>query len=107
MQLALIKVCGSFLFRQSKKTRGIFWSVRVISRVQKPTQILLVKGKFSFPSVNIWFDVTKCKFIVKYRSFKMYDAPLPIFVADIKITFVYNFAAPLNANILKPLMIEK
>ena len=29
LQLPLLKVCGSFLFRQSKKTRGIIWSVWV------------------------------------------------------------------------------
>ena len=29
LQLPLLNVCGSFLFRQSKKTRGILWSVWV------------------------------------------------------------------------------
>ena len=53
-----------------------------------------MKGKFSFLSVNIWFDVTKCRFIVKYSSFKTLVVFLAIFVADTKITFVYNFVAP-------------
>ena len=30
LQLVLVKVCGSFLFRQSKKTRGILWSIQAI-----------------------------------------------------------------------------
>ena len=61
-----------------------------------------MKGKFSFLSVNIWFDVTKCKFIVKYSSFKMLVVFSPIFVADTKITFLDNFVAPL---ILKNLIL--
>ena len=58
-----------------------------------------MKGKFSFLSVNIWFDVMKCKFIVKYSNFKMLVVFLPIFVADTKVTFVYNFVAPLNVDL--------
>ena len=30
LQLPLLKVCGSFLFWQSQKTRGILWSIQVI-----------------------------------------------------------------------------
>ena len=55
-----------------------------------------MRGKFSFLYVDIWFDVTKCKFIVKNSSFEMLVVFLHIFVADTKITFVYNFVAPLN-----------
>ena len=40
--------------------------------------------------------MTKCKFIVKNSSFKMLVVFSPIFVADTKITFVYNFVAPLK-----------
>ena len=57
---------------------------------------MLVRGKFSFLYVDIWFDVAKCKFIVKNSSFKTLVVFLPIFVADTKITFVYNFVAPLR-----------
>ena len=57
-----------------------------------------MRGKFSFLYVDIWFDVTKCKFIVKNSSFEMLVVFSPIFVADTKITFVYNFVAPLNLN---------
>ena len=63
-------------------------------------QILLVRGKFSFLYVDIWFDVRKSKFIVKNYSFKMLVAFWPIFVADTKITFVYTFIAPLMNMIL-------
>ena len=37
----------------------------------------------------------KCKFIVENSSFEMLVVFLPIFVADTKMTFVYNFVAPL------------
>ena len=52
--------------------------------------------KFIFLFVDIWFDVTKCKFNVKNSSFEMFVVFSPIFVADTQITFVYNFVAPLN-----------
>ena len=57
-----------------------------------------MRGKFSFLYVDIWFDVTKCKFIVKNSSFKMLIVFLLIFVADTKITLVYNFVAPLKLH---------
>ena len=47
-----------------------------------------MRGKFSFLNVDSWFDVTKCKFIVKNSSFRMLVVFSPIFVADTKITFV-------------------
>ena len=40
--------------------------------------------------------MTKCNFIMKKSSFKMLVVFAPIFVADTKITFVYNFVAPLK-----------
>ena len=55
-----------------------------------------MRGKFSFLYVDIWFDLTKCIFIVKNSSFKMLVALSPIFVAEAKITFVYNFVALLT-----------
>ena len=55
-----------------------------------------MRGKCSFLCVDIWFDLTKCKFIVKNSSFKMLVVPLPIFVVDTKIIFVYNFVVPLT-----------
>ena len=58
-----------------------------------------LRGKFSFLNVDIWFDVTKYKFIVKNSSFAMLVVFSPIFVADTKITFVYNFVAPLTSSV--------
>ena len=54
-QLLLLKVCGAFLFRQSKKTCGLLWSVWAFFKTTK--QILLVRGKFIFLYLNIWFDM--------------------------------------------------
>ena len=56
-------------------------------------------GKFSFLYVDLCFDVTKCKFNVKNSSFEMLVVFSPIFVADTKITFVYNFVAPLKGSV--------
>ena len=74
-------------------------SLFCISRGKKTKKILLERGKFSFLYVDIWFDVMKCKCIVKNNSFEMFVMFSPIFVADTKITFVYKFVAPLNTNI--------
>ena len=60
-----------------------------------------MSGKFSFLYVDIWFNVTKCKFIVKNSSFEMLVVFSPIFVADTKTTFVHNFVGPLKTAILK------
>ena len=57
-----------------------------------------MRGKFSFLYVDIWFDVTKCKFNVKNGSFEMLVVFSPIFVEDTKITFAYNFVAPLKKH---------
>ena len=43
--------------------------------------------------------MTKCKFIVKNSSFEMLVVFSPIFVVDTKITFVYNFVAPLKGSV--------
>ena len=57
-----------------------------------------MRDKFIFLFVDIWFHVTKCKFNVKNSSFEMLVVFSPIFVADTKITFVYNFVAPLTLH---------
>ena len=54
-----------------------------------------MRDKFSFLYVDIWFSVTRFKSIMRNSSFKMLVVFSPIFVADTKITFVYNFVAPL------------
>ena len=55
-----------------------------------------MRGEFSFLYVDIWFDVTKGTIILKNSSFEMLVVFSPIFVANTKITFVYNFLAPLT-----------
>ena len=40
--------------------------------------------------------MTKSKFIVKNSSLQCLAVFSPIFVADTKVTFVYNFVAPLS-----------
>ena len=88
---------GRFFSDKVRKRVAYFGlSLFCISRGKKTKQILLERGKFSFLNVDIWFDVTKCKFIVKNSSFEMLVAFWPIFVADTKITFVHNFVAPLS-----------
>ena len=41
------------------------------------------------------FDLTNCKGFVKNISFKMFVVLSLIFAAGTKITFAYNFVAPL------------
>ena len=60
-----------------------------------------MRGKLSFLYEGIWFDVTKCRFIVKNSSFKMLVVFSQIFLADTKITFVYNFVALLRKAIME------
>ena len=66
-----------------------------------------MRGKFSFLYVDIWLDLTKCKSILKNSSFKMLVVLSSIFVADTKVTFAYDFVAPLKKvkNVLQMLKI--
>ena len=74
-----------------------------------------MRGKFSFLYIDIWFNVTECKFIMENSSFKMLVVFSFIFVADTKIIFVYNFVAPLSKThhtcrviyFIKPVMCKK
>ena len=59
-----------------------------------------MRGKFSFQSVDFSFDVTKCKFILENSILKMLGMYSPIFVADTKLIFGYNFVALLKINYL-------
>ena len=54
-----------------------------------------MRGKFKFLYVDIWFDVTECKFVTKNSCFKTLVVFASTFVADTKITFGYSFVAPL------------
>ena len=59
---------------ETKETRGILWSVRVFFaflEVRRRSKYCLMRDKFSFLYVGIWFDMMKSKFIVKNNSFKM------------------------------------
>ena len=67
--LLLLKVCGLLLFRKSKKTFGILWSVWVF---------------FAFLGIK---GLNKYCLLVVFSS---------ISVANTKIIFVYNFVAPLK-----------
>ena len=58
-----------------------------------------MRGKFSFLYLDIWLDVTKCKFNVKNSSFEILVVFSSIFVVDTKIDFVYNFVAPLKDGV--------
>ena len=74
----------------------VCWSLFYISRGKKTKSILLARGEFNFLYVDIWFDVTKCKFIMKSSSFKILVVFSSIFVTDTKITFVDNFVIVLT-----------
>ena len=54
-----------------------------------------MRGRSSFLYGDIWFASTKCKIIGKSSSLEMLVTLLLIFVVDTKITFAYNFVAPL------------
>ena len=53
---------------------------------------MVTRRTFSFSYVDIQSDASKCKFIFN----RMLIGFLPIFVADTKIIYGYNFAAPLK-----------
>ena len=52
-----------------------------------------MRDKFGFLNVDIWFDVTEC---CKNSSYKMLVVFSSIFEADGKISFAYNFVAPVK-----------
>ena len=83
MELLLLKVCGSVLFRQSEKTFvHLLWSVRFFFTFLN--KIMFVRGKFSFLYVYIWFDVQISR---EKQRFKLLIVFSPIFVADKKNIF--------------------
>ena len=55
---------------------------------------MFVRGKVSFLYVDISLHVGKCKFITKNSSLKCLFVFLPIFVANTKIIFAFNFLDP-------------
>ena len=75
-------------FSENERKRVLYLvcsSLFCISRGKKTKKTLLVRDIFSLLRAYIWFDVTKCKFIVKNSSFKMLVVFSLIFVADTKI----------------------
>ena len=70
--LLLLEVCGWFLFGQSKKKRGIVWSVLVFfafTEVRRLNEYCLWEVNLVF-YMYIKFNVIKCRFIVKNSSLK-------------------------------------
>ena len=52
---------------------------------RRANKILFVRDRFSFLYEDIWFDMTKCKFILKNSNLKCFRNFSPVFVADTKI----------------------
>ena len=94
-----LKVCGSFLFRQSKKNVWqtlVCLSLPSIFRGKKTKQILLARGKFGFLYVSICFGVTNFKFILTNSSLKYSLCSRQVLWYTQKQTLVYNFVACLK-----------
>ena len=88
MQVPLLKVCWSFLFRKSRKTMSyklVCLNHFCIFRSKNIKQILL-----SFLYVDIWFDVT----IAENRSLNGWFYFRIFLWQTQKILYVYNFTAP-------------
>ena len=97
---------GRFFSNKVRK-RGILWFVQVFFaflQIRKPKKNTACERQIYFLFVDIWFDLAKCKFIVKNSSFKILVMLSPIFVADTKITLIItlvdNFVAPLKTQLV-------
>ena len=96
---------GRFFSNKVRK-RGILWFVRVFFaflQIRTPKKKTARERQIYFVYVDIWFDLAKCKFIVKNSS-KILVVLSPIFVADTKITLIItlvdNFVAPLKTQLV-------
>ena len=92
LESLLSKTCGSFLFRQSEKTSGILWSVWVFYTY---LEVMVI----------VWCD--KVQIYREKQRFKMLVVLSPIFVADTKIIFGYDFVARLTQEFVKFLFTKK
>ena len=92
LESLLSKACGSFLFRQSEKTSGILWSVWVFYTY---LEVMVI----------VWCD--KVQIYREKQRFKMLVVLSPIFVADTKIIFGYDFVARLTQEFVKFLFTKK
>ena len=97
---------GRFFSNKVRK-RGILWFVQVFFaflQIRKPKKNTACERQIYFLFVDIWFDLAKCKFIVKNSSFKILVMLSPIFVADTKITLIItlvdNFVTPLKTQLV-------
>ena len=78
LQLPLLKVVSRFFSEKVKKKKkrvpyfDLFETFFAFLEVRKLNEYWLwvVRGKFIFLYADIWFDATKCKFIVKNSSLK-------------------------------------
>ena len=70
------------------------WVFFAFLEKRKQKQILFMKSTFSFLYVDIYFDLQNCIFILKNSRLE-YWLFSPIFVVDRKISFGFNFRAPL------------
>ena len=108
MELLLLKVCGSFIFRQSDKTCGIPWSVWVFFaflEVRRLNKYCLWEANLVFyRNILVWCD--KVKICCEKKNIKMLVVLSPIFVADTKIMFGCNFVAPLRNLSLGQLLVS-
>ena len=57
-----------------------------------------MRGKLSFLYVNVLFDMTKCKFIVKRAAYNVGYLFAYFCGGQTKIIFVYNFVATLKST---------
>ena len=94
------EISKNTFFTEHVWTTAFLWtlvhmSLLCISREERATWIDFMRSNFGLPYENIYFDVSKCEFILKQSNLKCWLFS-PIFVVDIKLTFSYNFGAPLK-----------
>ena len=103
LQLPLLKVCGSFLFRQSKKTRGILWSVWVFFAFLEVRR----RNKYCLWEANLVFYMQI--FGLMWRSINLIwkTAVLKCWLCFCLFLWwtQYNFIAPLRPPLVKMLFI--
>ena len=86
------------LFWESKNLVPYFrlYELSLISRVKKTKEMLVMRDKLSFLYLHIWFDATKCKFIVKSSSLQCWLCFRLFLWRTQKMIYVCNFVAPLK-----------
>ena len=90
LQLLLLKVCETFLFRQRKKACSIIWSTWVFFAFHEKRR----PNKYCLWKANLVFHIKR----FGWQSVHLFCALVvfpPIFVVDTKIICGYGFVAPL------------